>query len=76
MVEAGPDHPLRFVLDPETREPSPYVHIRGGLEALIDRKSFYRLVNLCVNHRVANMEWFGIWSGGDFFPICLAKEVN
>jgi len=76
VVEAGPDHPLRFVLDPETREPSPYVHIRGGLEALIDRKSFYRLVNLCVNHSVANTDWFGIWSGGDFFPICLAKEVN
>ena len=24
--------------------PRPYVHVRRGLEALIDRKSFYRLV--------------------------------
>lgn len=41
-VVAGPEHPIRV----EDRDgvPRPYVHVRRGLEALIDRKSFYRLV--------------------------------
>jgi len=45
-VLAGPGHRIRVDLDPETGEPSPYIHIRRGLEALIDRKSFYRLVDM------------------------------
>lgn len=46
VVEAGEKNPIRVEEDPETREPSPYVHVRRGLEALIDRKSFYRLVDI------------------------------
>ena len=45
-VEAGPDDPIRVDEDPETGEPSPYVHVRRGLEARIDRKSFYRLADI------------------------------
>lgn len=45
-VVAGVDHPIRVAEDRETGEPSPYIHIRRGLEALIDRKSFYRLVEI------------------------------
>lgn len=40
-VTAGPDHPIRVEM--RDGQPRPYVHVRGGLEALIDRKSFYRL---------------------------------
>lgn len=68
---AGPDHPIRVVRDAETGEPSPYVLIRRNLEALIDRKSFYRLVDLGVHHE----GWFGIWSGGEFFPIIPSDEL-
>ena len=32
-VEAGPEHPIRVVTDPETLEPRPYVMVRRGLEA-------------------------------------------
>ena len=45
-VRAGPDNPIRVVRDEATGEPAPYVMVRGGLEALIDRKSFYRLVEI------------------------------
>jgi hypothetical protein len=45
-----------------TGEPSPYVHVRAGLEALIDRKSFYRLVDLGEAHKVDGTDWFGVWS--------------
>ena len=72
LARAGPEHPLRVVRDPETGEPSPYVMIRAGLEALIDRKSFYRLVDLG-SHRDG---WFGVWSGETFFPIIPSDEIE
>ncbi|MAM25611.1 MAG: proteophosphoglycan precursor [Rhodobacteraceae bacterium] len=68
---AGPDHPIRVERDPETGEPSPYVLIRRNLEALIDRKSFYRLVDLGAHHD----GWFGLWSGGEFFRIIPSDEL-
>jgi len=68
---AGEDAPLRFVRDPDTGEPSPYVRIRRNLEALIDRKSFYRLVELGVHHE----GWFGVWSGGAFFGIIPSEDL-
>ncbi|TDK51053.1 DUF1285 domain-containing protein [Antarcticimicrobium luteum] len=69
---AGPDHPIRVERDPETGEPSPYVLIRANLEALIDRKSFYRLVDLGVHHD----GWFGLWSQGAFFPVIPSAELD
>lgn len=69
---AGPENPIRVVRDPETGEPSPYVHVRAGLEALIDRKSFYRLVELGDHYD----GWFGLWSGGEFFPIIPSDELE
>ena len=68
---AGAEHPIRVVRDPKTGEPSPYVLIRRNLEALIDRKSFYRLVDLGVHHE----GWFGVWSGGEFFGIIPSDEL-
>ncbi len=73
---AGPEHPIRVVRDPETGEPSPYVLIRRNLEALIDRKSFYRLVELGETEAVEGQDWFGIRSGGEFFPIIPAAELT
>lgn len=73
---AGIDHPIRVARDPETGEPSPYVLIRANLEALIDRKSFYRLIELG-NHRQVGLErWFGLWSSGEFFPIIPSAELE
>jgi hypothetical protein len=43
-VEAGADHAIRVETDPTTGEPRPYVHVRGGLEALIARPVFYDLI--------------------------------
>jgi len=72
---AGPDHPIRVVRDAETGEPSPYVLIRANLEALIDRKSFYRLVELGAHHEVDGKRWFGLWSGGQFFPMIPSDDL-
>lgn len=71
-VTADPDHPIRVVRNPETGEPAPYVEVRAGLEALIDRKSFYRLVDIGA-HKDG---WFGLWSGGTFFAVIPSAELD
>ena len=43
VVVAGPEAAIRVVRDAATGEPAPYIHIRAGLEALIDRKTFYQI---------------------------------
>jgi len=68
-AEAGVEHPLRFELDAETLEPAPYLHVRANLEALIHRNVFYQLVELAVPRELDGQIWFGVWSGGQFFPI-------
>ena len=73
---AGPDNPIRVVRDPETGEPSPYVHVRSGLEALIDRKSYYRLVEIGEHEEVDGVRWFGLRSGGVFFPMIPSQELD
>ncbi len=70
-VTAGPNTPIRVTRDPDTGEPSPYVLVRANLEALIDRKSFYRLVDIGSHHN----DWFGLWSSGQFFPIIPSDEL-
>ena len=72
---AGPDAPIRVERDAETGEPSPYVLVRSNLEALIDRKSFYRLVEIGAHHEVDGESWFGVWSSGVFFPIIPSAEL-
>ena len=73
---AGPEHPIRVVRDPQTGEPSPYVLVRTNLEALIDRKSFYRLVDEGEEADVDGVRWFGVRSKGAFFGIIPAAEVS
>ncbi len=72
---AGPEHPIRVDRDPETGEPAPYILIRRNLEALIDRKSFYRLVDLGRHEERDGTRWFGLWSGGVFFPLIPSAEL-
>ena len=75
-VTASGERPIRVARDPATGEPSPYILVRGALEALIDRKSFYRLVEIAETHEVDGADWFGVWSSGQFFPIAPAGEVE
>jgi hypothetical protein len=64
LVVAGPEHPLRFAAGEDG--PSPYVEVRGGLEALIARPVYYELANLAL---AEGAEPAGLWSGGAFFPL-------
>ncbi|MGA0540408.1 DUF1285 domain-containing protein [Neotabrizicola sp. VNH66] len=72
----GPDHPLRVERDAKTGEPSPYVLIRTNLWARVDRKSFFRLVDLCCHEVQDGDSWFGLWSRGTFFPVIPSSELT
>ena len=47
-----------------------------NLEALIDRKSYYRLVEIGAVETVEQEAMFGLWSSGEFFPIIPAAELG
>ena len=72
FTEAGPEHHMRFENDAVSGEPSPYVHVRARLEALIARPVFYDLVEL----GVVEGDKFGVWSHGVFFPIADAEALE
>ncbi len=63
---AGPDNPIRVETDSRTGEPSPYIHVRRGLEALIARSVFYQLADLAVPGAGGVL---GVWSDGVFFVL-------
>lgn len=74
-VTAGPDHPIR-IAHADDGEPAPYILIRRNLEALIDRKTFYRLVEIGEARAHDGADWFGVTSQGAFFPLHPAEELE
>jgi hypothetical protein len=75
-VQLDKENSLRVLIEKKSGEPKPYIHIRSGLEALIDRKSFYRLIEICSTNTNNKEEWFGLWSNKNFFPIIIASELK
>ena len=63
-VTAGPDDPITVIQ--RDGAPRPYVHVRGGMLALIDRKTFYRLAAAATEGADGRV---GVQSGGAFFPL-------
>lgn len=64
LVIADSDHPLRFPGGAEA--PQPYLTVRRGLEAMLARPVYYALAELAL---ADDLNPFGIWSHGAFFPI-------
>jgi hypothetical protein len=64
VVVAGPDRPLRF--EGRNDGPHPYLHVRGGLDALVARPVYYELVELALGEGRGPP---GLWSMGAFFPL-------
>ena len=67
-VDLDAAHPLRVSFN-DQGEPSPYVMIRRGMEALISRNVYYQLVELAVEHEYQDRQRVGVWSAGQFFPL-------
>ena len=62
-VIAGPDHALR-VESAADGTPRPYLHVRRGLDALVNRATFYQLADWALDEAG---EVPGLWSEGAFF---------
>ena len=71
---AGPEHPMRIEIDPETGEPSPYVNVRGRLEAKLTRAVFHELAGHAVPGDGAAAGQLGVWSGGAFYVLGPAAD--
>lgn len=71
ITTVNDEHPLRVEIDPGSDEPKPYATVRSRLEARIDRKTFYRLVDLGTERD----GWFGVYSSGSFFPLIKADQL-
>ncbi|HWB48171.1 MAG TPA: DUF1285 domain-containing protein [Stellaceae bacterium] len=68
IVAAGPAHPLRIAAA-ANGEPEPYLLVRPGLEARLNRPVFYELVDLADAERGDAGGPFGLWSDGVFFDL-------
>ncbi len=69
VVIAGPDHPIRVETDPVTGQPSPYLMIRDGLDALICRAVYYQLAELAIEGPKSSAIGLGVWSDDMFFSL-------
>ncbi len=76
VVEAGPQHPLRFVDEPETGGLKPYLHVRGRLEALVARPVLYELAAIGEELEVGGEAMFCVRSSGAVFPIMPAAQLE
>ncbi len=68
-IIAGEDHRIVFEADAVTAEPHPIVHVRSGLNALLNRAVFYRLVDLAQTRDGKPGDSLGVWSAGEFFEL-------
>ncbi|RVT41973.1 DUF1285 domain-containing protein [Sphingobium algorifonticola] len=66
LVTADADHPI--VVRGTADAPRPYLHVRGGLEALIVRAVYYDLAAMALADD-ADRPVPGLWSGGRFFSL-------
>jgi hypothetical protein len=76
VVEAGPEHPLRFVDEPETGGLKPYLLVRGRLEALVARPVMYELVEHGEEIEVGGRRMFAVRSRGAVYPIMPAEKLQ
>lgn len=76
VVEAGPEHELRFEVVGENHELKPYLAVRGRLEALVSRAVMYDLVERGEVFDVEGKAMFVIRSRGSVFPVMPADELD
>ncbi len=75
VVVVDAEHPLRF--EPGASDGvKPYVRVRHDLWALVKRALFYDLVEMGETRTIDGRDMFGVASGGAFFPIAPAAEIE
>jgi uncharacterized protein len=64
-VRVDKDHPIHVTINDETGEPSPYVRVRGALDALLSRSVYYELAE----HAKQVDGRYSVTSGNEFFNL-------
>ncbi|HJN48937.1 MAG: DUF1285 domain-containing protein [Pseudomonadales bacterium] len=72
-VTLDASHPLRLAVYTDGRQPSPYILVRDGLEALLTEQLYFQLADLFVSDTSFTM--LGVWSEGRFSSLCKASAV-
>ena len=67
LIVCDTDHRLEIRGTPD--EPRPYLHVRGGMDALVSRPLFYELAHMAMHEQEAAEGPIGLWSYGIFFPL-------
>jgi len=75
-VACGPEHALRFTPEEGTGGLRPYLHVRRDLWARVKRALFFDLVDLGEERDVDGVRMFGVVSGGAFFAMAPADEIE
>jgi len=75
-VEAGPEHPLRFVDEEATDGLKPYLHVRGRLEALVARPVMYEIAEIGEEIEIDGVKMFAVRSRGAVFPVMPIDRLN
>ncbi|MCR9256430.1 MAG: DUF1285 domain-containing protein [Alphaproteobacteria bacterium] len=68
-ITADADHPIHVEFDPVSLEPSPYIQVREGLDALIVRSVFYHLVDIAELEDSGTDSRLSVMSGGQRFDL-------
>ncbi|MES2918956.1 MAG: DUF1285 domain-containing protein [Pseudomonadota bacterium] len=68
VVVAGPEHPIRVSFRDDL-EPSPYVHVRDRLDALISRNVYYQLVDWGIETEAEGKPALAVESAGARYVI-------
>lgn len=73
IVTAGPEHRIEMRVKGDDQRP--YLHVRGGLDALIARPVFYELANVALDNMPSNDSNSipSVWSDGCCFPLHIAE---
>jgi hypothetical protein len=75
FVDISPKNPLKF-LPGESGGLKPYVLVRGDLWALVKRALFYDLVAWGENRVLDGEAFYGVSSGGGFFPMARKSDLD
>jgi hypothetical protein len=75
-VACGAEHALRFEPEEGTGGLRPYLHVRSNLWARVKRALFFDLVDLGEKRDVEGVRMFGVVSGGAFFAMAPADEIE
>jgi hypothetical protein len=76
VVDAGPEHVLRFEQQAANGGLKPYLHVRRDLWAKVTRALFYDLVERGEEREVGGKAMFGVCSGSEFFAMAEASAVR